>query len=69
MSSTMQVKITLSGRATNKLLYVRVLAIYTVNSGPEMLSLLLKALISISEPYSLRKGSHVSHLVLQHSSL
>jgi len=50
MSSTIQVKITLSGIAANKLLYV--LIIYPTNSGPEMLFLLLKALISISSPFS-----------------
>ncbi len=50
MSSTMQVKITLSGRAANKLLYV--LKIYPANSGAEMLFLLLKALISITAPFS-----------------
>ena len=48
MSSTMQVKITLSGRAANELLYV--LIIYPANSGAERLFLLLKALISISAP-------------------
>ena len=46
MSSTMQVKITLSGRAANKLLHVFI--IYPTKSGPEMLLLLRKALISIS---------------------
>ena len=50
MSSTIQVKITLSGRAANKLLYV--LKIYPANSGPEMLFLLLKALISITAQFS-----------------
>ena len=50
MSSTMQVKITLFGRAANKLLYV--LIIYPASSGPEMLFLLMKALISISAPFS-----------------
>ena len=56
MSSTIQVKITLSGIAANKLLYV--LIIYPTNSGPEMLFLLLKALISISSPFSPVSNPH-----------
>ncbi len=39
MSSTMQVKITLSGRAANKLLYVFIT--YPANMGPDMLILLI----------------------------
>ena len=58
MSSTIQVKITLSGRAANKLLYV--LIIYPANMGPDMLFLLLKELISISAPFS-SKDSLVEH--------
>ena len=50
MSSTIQVKITLSGRAANKLLYV--LKIYPASMGHGMLFLLLKALISITAPFS-----------------
>ena len=58
MSSTMQVKITLSGRAANKLLYV--LKIYPANSGAEMLFLLLKALISITAPILTNKTHKLS---------
>ena len=50
MSSTIQVKTMPYGRAANKLLYV--LIIYPANLGPEMLFLLLKALISITVPFS-----------------
>ena len=50
MSSTIQVKTMPYGRAANKLLYV--LIIYPANLGPEMLFLILKALISISAPLS-----------------
>ena len=50
MSSTIQEKITLFGRAANKLLHVFI--IYPTKSGPEMLLLLRKALISISAPFS-----------------
>ena len=50
MSSTMQVKITLSGRAANKLLHV--LIISPATSGAEMLFLLLKAFMSITAPFS-----------------
>jgi len=58
MSSTMQVKITLSGRAANKLLYV--LKIYPAISGAEILFLLLKALLA-SQPHSHQQDSQVEH--------
>ena len=50
MSSTMLVKITLSGRAANKLLYF--LKIYPVTSGAEMLISVFKSRGSISPPFS-----------------
>ena len=50
MSSTMLVKITLFGRAANKLLYV--LKIYPATSGAEMLISVFKSKKSISAPFS-----------------
>ena len=49
MSSTIQVKITLFGRAANNPLHFFI--IYPTKSGTEMLLLLRKALIRISAPF------------------